>query len=146
MNPLEQILNENDNCIVKEFTDLYEIKCPYGKDGQTSLTNDYQFDLQHFQFYLSLRNMTDAIKQDVLCLMLYLSLKELSITDYCMDCWFSCSMICWIVSSGNARDIYHFETATKIWYKHIVTLVWSTAKIRVFSLDTVRFFLNQNLD
>lgn len=41
MNLLEQILNKNDSCIIKEFTDLYEIKCPYGKDGQSSLINDY---------------------------------------------------------------------------------------------------------
>lgn len=38
MNPLEWILN--DSCIIKEFTDLCEVKCPYGKDGQSSLIND----------------------------------------------------------------------------------------------------------
>lgn len=41
MNPLEQILSKSDSCIIKEFTDLCEIKCPYGKDGQSSLINDY---------------------------------------------------------------------------------------------------------
>lgn len=75
--------------------------------------------------------------------MLYLSLKDLSITNCFMDCFF---MLCWIDLSGNARDIYHFENATKIWYRYIVTLVWSTAKISLFSLDTLQFFLNQNLD
>lgn len=41
MNPLEQILNNNDSCIIKEFSDLCEIKCPYGKDGRFSLINEY---------------------------------------------------------------------------------------------------------
>lgn len=51
-------------------------------------------------------------------------------------------MMRWIVLSGNARGIYHFENATTTWYSHIVTLVWPSAKTSLFSLDTPQFFLN----
>lgn len=60
--------------------------------------------------------------------MLNLSLKELSVTGCLMDWYVFFFVICWIVSSGNAGDIYHLENRAKTWYEHVVTWAWSFAK------------------